>query len=99
VSLTARSIALAYQRFIPGALGDILLSGGGARNPTLVRATREALAPRTVRLFSEEFFDDEAKEAVAFAFLGWLHLEGRPGNVPSATGASGPRILGKLTPR
>jgi anhydro-N-acetylmuramic acid kinase len=99
VSLTARSIALAYQRFIPGALGDILLSGGGAKNPTLVRAIREALAPRTVRLFSEEFFDDEAKEAVAFAFLGWLHLEGRPGNVPSATGASGPRILGKLTPR
>jgi anhydro-N-acetylmuramic acid kinase len=99
VSLTARSIALGYQRFVPAALGDVLLSGGGAKNPALVRAIREALAPRTVRLFSEEFFDDEAKEAVAFAFLGWLHLEGRPGNVPSATGAAGPRVLGKLTPR
>jgi anhydro-N-acetylmuramic acid kinase len=99
VSLTARSIGIAYQRFVPPAVEDVLLSGGGANNPALVRAVRDALAPRTVRLFSEEFFDDGAKEAVAFAFLGWLHLERRPGNVPSATGAAGPRVLGKFTPR
>jgi anhydro-N-acetylmuramic acid kinase len=49
-------------------------------------------------LFDEVFFDGEAKEAVAFALLGYLHLKGRPGNVRSATGARGPRILGKLTP-
>jgi len=98
VALTARSIAIAYERFVPGPLADVLLSGGGARNPALVRAIRDALAPRTVRLFSEEFFRDDAKEAVAFALLGWLFLEGMPGNVPSATGARGPRLLGKLTP-
>jgi anhydro-N-acetylmuramic acid kinase len=51
-----------------------------------------------VRRFDEVFFDGEAKEAVAFALLGHLHLTGRPGNVPAATGAGGGRILGKLTP-
>jgi len=98
VQLTARSIALAYDRFVPGDLADVLLSGGGAQNPALANAIRDAIAPRSVRLFSEEFFDDGAKEAVAFAFLGWLYLERRAGNVPEATGARGPRILGKLTP-
>jgi anhydro-N-acetylmuramic acid kinase len=44
------------------------------------------------------YFDAEAKEAVAFALLGYLHLTGRAGNVPSATGARAPRILGALTP-
>ena len=44
------------------------------------------------------FFDGEAKEAVAFALLGYLHLAARPGNVPGATGARGPRVLGQLTP-
>jgi len=98
VALTARSIALAYERFVPKDIGDVLLSGGGARNPSLVRAIKEALGGHTVRLFSEEFFDDDAKEAVAFAFLGWLHLERRAGNLPAATGAGGERLLGKLTP-
>jgi anhydro-N-acetylmuramic acid kinase len=48
--------------------------------------------------FSDEFFDGDAKEAVAFAFLGKLALEHRPGNVPGATGARGPRVLGRITP-
>jgi anhydro-N-acetylmuramic acid kinase len=98
VSLTARSIADAYGRFVPEPVGDVLLSGGGARNPALAAAIAEALAPRVVRPFADVFFDGEAKEAVAFALLAALHIEGRPGNVPGATGASGPRILGKLTP-
>lgn len=98
VSLTARSIALAYRRFVPDALGDVVLSGGGARNPALVAAIAAELAPLPVRRFDELFFDGEAKEAVAFALLGWLHLARRPGNLPSVTGARGPRILGVLTP-
>ncbi|MFL5561330.1 MAG: anhydro-N-acetylmuramic acid kinase [Gemmatimonadaceae bacterium] len=96
--LTARSIADAYRRFIPEPVADVLLSGGGARNPALVEAIRAELPDRSVRAFSDVFFDGEAKEAVAFAFLGWLHLRGRAGNVPAATGARGPRILGKRTP-
>jgi anhydro-N-acetylmuramic acid kinase len=51
-----------------------------------------------VRAFDEVYFDGEAKEAVAFALLALLHVEGKPGNVLGATGARGPRILGKLTP-
>ena len=96
--LTARSIADAYRRFLPEPVSDVLLSGGGARNPALVAAIRAAMPDRDVRLFSDVFFDGEAKEAVAFALLGWLHHEGRPGNVPGATGARGLRILGKRTP-
>ena len=98
VALTARSIGIAYQRFVPATAHDVLLSGGGARNPALVRAIKEELRDRDVRRFSDDYFDDAAKEAVAFALLGWLFLERRAGNVPSATGAAGPRILGKLTP-
>jgi anhydro-N-acetylmuramic acid kinase len=100
VALTARSIGDAYARFVPEPVADVLLSGGGARNPALFDAIAAALAPRgcAVRRFDELFFDGEAKEAVAFAYLGYLHLAARPGNVPSATGARGPRILGKRTP-
>lgn len=98
VSLTARSIGDAYDRFIAEPVTEVFLSGGGARNSALVTAITEAVAPRTVRDFDRTFFDGEAKEAVAFALLGYLHLARRPGNVPGATGAAGPRILGKLTP-
>lgn len=98
VSLTARSIADAYDRFIAEPIAEVFLSGGGAKNPALVRAITEAVAPKTVSDFDKTFFDGEAKEAVAFALLGYLHLTGRPGNVPTATGARGPRILGKRTP-
>jgi len=98
VELTARSIADSYRRFIAEPIEETILSGGGAKNPALVKAISSALAPLPVRLFDDLFFDGEAKEAVAFALLGYLHLKGRPGNVRSATGARGPRILGKLTP-
>lgn len=98
VWFTARSIALAVERFIPQPVEDVLLSGGGARNPALREAIAMALAPRLVRPFGELYFDGEAKEAVAFAFLGWLHLRRRAGNVVGATGARGPRVLGALYP-
>jgi len=98
VWFTARSIALAVQRFVPQDVADVLLSGGGARNPALREAIAMTLSPRDVRLFGDRYFDGDAKEAVAFAFLGWLHLHRRTGNVPSATGARGARILGALYP-
>ena len=98
VVLTARSIADAYRRFVPEPVTEVLLSGGGAKNPALVDAIAQAVEPMPVRRFDELFFDGEAKEAVAFALMAWLHLRGEPSNVPGATGARGPRILGKLTP-
>ena len=97
VELTSRSIALAFDRFIPEPVADVVISGGGARNPALVGRLEALLAPRAVRQFDALFFDGDAKEAVAFAFLGWLHLRGRPGNVPACTGARGPRVLGTLS--
>jgi len=97
-ALTARSIADSYRRFLPEPITEVLVSGGGAKNSTLVRMIEHALAPLSVRPFADRYFDGEAKEAVAFALLAHLHLESRAGNVPRATGARGPRLLGKLTP-
>jgi anhydro-N-acetylmuramic acid kinase len=98
VWFTARSIARAVERFVPQPVEDVLLSGGGARNPVLREAIAMALSPRLVRPFGELYFDGEAKEGVAFAFLGWLHLRRAAGNVPGATGARGPRVLGAHYP-
>lgn len=103
---TARSIADQYARFVHEPIREVVLSGGGAKNPALVEAIRRALATTSlskgvttrVMLFGDLFFDGEAKEAVAFALMGYLHLTGRSGNVPGATGACGPRTLGHYTP-
>ena len=98
VHVTAATIADSYERWIPEPVTELVIAGGGSKHPLLVEPLLEQLHPWTVREFDELFFDAEAKEAVAFALLGYLHLEGRPGNVVRATGARGPRILGKLTP-
>jgi len=98
VELTAASIADAYDRFMPEPVSEVLVSGGGGRNPVLVERLRALLAPRKVVHFDDVFFDGEAKEAVAFALLAHLHVSRRPGNIPGATGARGFRVLGKLTP-
>jgi anhydro-N-acetylmuramic acid kinase len=97
-ALTARSIGDAYRRFMPEPVTEVLVSGGGANNPTLVAMIARAVDPLVVRRFDEVYFDGDAKEAVAFALLAHLHVTGRPGNLPRATGARAPRILGKLTP-
>jgi anhydro-N-acetylmuramic acid kinase len=97
-ALTAQSIADAYRRFVPEPIAEVLISGGGAKNGTLRAQLAAAVAPVRVVPFDERYFDGEAKEAVAFALLAHLHLEGLPGNVPTATGARGPRVLGRLTP-
>ncbi len=98
-ALTARSIARAVERWAPpGADGEVVVSGGGARNPALMGMLQEALASVPVRTAEVLGFEPDAKEAVAFAVLAWAHLAGRPANLPSVTGASGPRVLGSYTP-
>ena len=97
IELTARSIADQFDRFVRPEVSEVLPSGGGARHPVLLERLEALLKPRRVRRFAEVFFDGEAKEAVIFALLAKLCLEGKPGNVPSATGAKGPRILGKVS--
>jgi anhydro-N-acetylmuramic acid kinase len=99
VELTARSIGQA-ARFIPPALQplDVVRSGGGAKNPALVEALIRSWPGPEHRAFDELFFDGEAKEAVAFALLGYHTWTGRTGNEPDATGAAGPRVLGSVSP-
>jgi anhydro-N-acetylmuramic acid kinase len=53
---------------------------------------------RPLKRFDDLFFPGDAKEAVAFALLGYLTIHGQPGNLPAATGAAGPRVLGTVTP-
>jgi anhydro-N-acetylmuramic acid kinase len=97
--LTARSIAEAYERWvIPKGVEEVVLTGGGALNPTLVGRITELLSPLPVRDASVLGVDPEAKEALAFAALAWAHLKRIPANVPAATGAAGPRVLGSYTP-
>ena len=102
--LTAVSVADALARWVaPRAVDEVVLAGGGARNPALVDALKRALADRGVDApvltgAGALGIDPDAREAAAFALLAWAHLEGEPGNEPACTGASGPRILGSRTP-
>jgi anhydro-N-acetylmuramic acid kinase len=114
-NLTARSIADAVRRFViakagaghrksshksyPNSFREMILSGGGARNATLVAMLAENLAPLGIHLrFSDEFgLPSEAKEAVAFAVLAYETWNRRPSNVPSATGAKRTAVLGKIS--
>jgi len=106
-ALTARSIADAVRRFVieksePAARNsfhEMILSGGGARNATLVGMLVQELSAVGVKLrFSDEFgLPSEAKEAVAFAVLAYETWHQRPSNVPSATGAKRAAVLGKIS--
>lgn len=101
VELTARSIARAVGRWVPDG-GEVLVSGGGCHHPGLMTSLASHLgalpAPIPLRRFDDHFFRGDAKEAVAFALLGYLAVHGQPGNLPAATGAAGPRVLGSITP-
>jgi anhydro-N-acetylmuramic acid kinase len=97
--LTARSIADAYRKWlIPRGLVDVVVTGGGAFNETLVARLSALLHPLPIRDGAVLGVDPAAKEALAFAVLAWAHLRGIPANVPAATGASAPRVLGSFTP-
>jgi anhydro-N-acetylmuramic acid kinase len=98
-TFTARTIADAIDGFIkPLGADEIVVTGGGARNPLLMRLLRDALAPLPVLDGSAIGIDPDAKEALAFAALAWAHVNGVAGNVPEATGAEGLRVLGSYTP-
>jgi anhydro-N-acetylmuramic acid kinase len=97
-ALTAESIGRAIAKWGKDDTAEVVMSGGGAKNPALVERLAAKLQPRPLVLFDQVFFDGEAKEAVAFAFLGYQTVMGKPGNLPAATGARGPRILGHITP-
>jgi anhydro-N-acetylmuramic acid kinase len=96
LELTARGIADAANKHCPGL--DVLYAcGGGVHNLTLMRRL-ETLAGKPVRSTARLGIDPDWMEALAFAWLAKQCLEGKPGNLPAVTGASGPRILGAIYP-
>jgi anhydro-N-acetylmuramic acid kinase len=106
-ALTAKSIAQAISHHAmqnstfarKPAFSEMILSGGGAKNSTLVAMLTSELAPLGLRLrFTDEFgLPSEAKEATAFAVLAHETWHRRPSNVPSATGAKRAAVLGKIS--
>ncbi|MEO6967641.1 MAG: anhydro-N-acetylmuramic acid kinase [Rhodanobacteraceae bacterium] len=93
IALTARSVADAVTAHANDA-DEILVCGGGVHNPVLMQALQHVLAPRAVASTAQAGVDPDYVEAMAFAWLARERLEGRPGNLPSVTGAEGLRLLG-----
>lgn len=106
-AFTAESIVFSYRRFVAPALHDhpvdFIVSGGGARNATLMamlaKRFDDHFGPLGGNLAASEDFGlpAQAKEAVAFAMLAWQTWRRLPGNVPAATGAGRSAILGQVT--
>jgi anhydro-N-acetylmuramic acid kinase len=101
-ALTSRSITQAITRFVTkktAVYRDFVVSGGGTQNSTLLAMLANDLEPLGLQLRSSDEFGipSEAKEAVAFAVLAYQTWNRRPSNIPSATGARRPAILGKVS--
>jgi anhydro-N-acetylmuramic acid kinase len=93
--LTARTVAQAARRH---GVTELIASGGGVRNPTLMAALRHEVVPASVVTSDVLGLPAQAKEAYAFAVLGYLTHLGRSGTLPSATGARHASVLGSVTP-
>ena len=102
-ALTAETIASSYRRYVAplmrGGEVDFIVSGGGTRNAALMAMLAQRLEPLECNLAASDDFamPTQAKEAAAFALLAWQTWHRLPGNVPSATGAGRPVILGQVT--
>jgi anhydro-N-acetylmuramic acid kinase len=97
-AITARSVADARGLLPAGSrISRVIVSGGGVRNEALMRMLGTLFAPIPVEGLVEYGMDPDAKEAVGFAILANEALMGRPANVPAATGASRPVVLGKVS--
>lgn len=97
-AFTACSIAQAYKRLLPAMPDEIIICGGGARNPTLMDMLRRQAAPAKVMVMDELGVNADAKEAISFAILAAATVKGLPSNVPAATGAGSRVVLGKIVP-
>lgn len=98
--LTVESIRVAFDRFIlPRArVHDVILGGGGTRNTFLVERLRQSLPALTFIPAGQLGVEGKAKEAFAFAVLAYQTWHGQPANLPSATGARHPVVLGAIVP-
>ncbi len=97
-AFSVQTVVDAYQRFIvPQGLDEIVVAGGGAYNPTFMAQLRAALAPLPVLTFEERGWNSSAREAAAFAVLGYYAYQGWPNTLPHTTGARHAVIAGKLS--
>ena len=97
-AFTAHSIADQYRRFLPGRPDEVVVGGGGSRNPVLMRLLSQLLDPAQIRLHEDFGLSSLGREAVYFALMGYEALHGRPNTVPSCTGATHPVVMGKIVP-
>jgi len=97
-ALTATNIADAYQRFAPATVREVILGGGGHRNPVMVGLIKGLLAPTRVLTHEDLGISSDFKEALVFAVLAHETWHGRPGTLPSLTGARHAALLGQITP-
>jgi anhydro-N-acetylmuramic acid kinase len=99
-AFTAKSVALHVRRDLPRAAtsAELIVCGGGAENPTLVKRLQEALPTCRLLTADEADFPGRAIEASAFALLAYLTAHGVPGNLPPITGAARRVVLGKIVP-
>ncbi|MGH7660661.1 MAG: anhydro-N-acetylmuramic acid kinase, partial [Vulcanimicrobiaceae bacterium] len=96
-AVTIRPLVDAIRRYAPRD-AVVVLGGGGARNRALVRMLEDALRQSRVVLADGFGINADAKEAIAFAILGYETLRGRPANLPRVTGARAQTILGSIVP-
>lgn len=97
-TLTRLSAETVAHELVAAGVRRVIAAGGGTRNPVLMGWLAELAEGVEVTNTDELGIPADTKEAIAFALMGWCSWHGLPGNVPSATGASGPRILGALIP-
>ena len=95
---TSLSVFDQYQRFVERKMSadEILVSGGGAHNRSVMTGLQEYFHPVPVKKIESIGFSSDAKEAICFAILANETISEHPSNVPSVTGASKPVILGKI---
>jgi anhydro-N-acetylmuramic acid kinase len=96
-AFTAATIANGIQRFVKHPVDEVIASGGGVHNRTLMTQLQALLPEARLRTSSEFGIDTDAKEAIAFAILAYETWHRRPSNLPSATGAAKGVVLGKVS--